>query len=1050
MNFFGITLRPMFIFGLVLLVLGLAPQDSLAQTPALTASPSSLSFGIPTGSPGGVSAPQTVTVNIPSGSATFNSVSAASPFSVTGNSCIGSITGPTTCEVSVTLTTLSSALQTANLVISYDIESSLTVPLSGAYGAIKLFDSTTVQNSFSGTSFTNLYTIGSSSLNLSCPATPKAKLSSTPDGSANVLVDNYIVLGINGTPVQTYLDNSTNDFSVTYTNNGQPLAYPLGNVCKGSDASPDTFGVNTYPECFSSSYRSNVSNYLSQNTDLFVSTGGVPALDVSIFLDQVQGDQTLPFPVQTSVSLLDAGGFIASSSLFLITDCSPAGIVPGGSITGNPITPGVPQTFTFDSAPGQNISLTSTNTGTGAVPIVTDIGIPQSQFSQLVVGTSAAPAVCLRLAGELDPSGNPMCKAFLIQCYNPNDGTTTGDNCVPSLSPSRNLLDQAQYTSPDAPAPTSSDPSQNFLSPSSPVNACRNLSSPSQSVVCAAGTGPGMLLGGDGWLADPLSQSNCALTGTLAGYLCPLDTLTQFNGAADPRTGSTTTGKNSIFIPVVNVPLPTTVTTTNANANSWVNSAAINATFVSNQASYNPTPSNPGGNGFTAAPPYSVTYGLTPASVPLPDTTFPVVTDTTKYADGTSTTGGNITPPINISSCSSQPVTTFTTTDSFSPGDGIYNLHYFTTDCAFTEGLVFNPTSGQLTDPTANWASFPYSTVGVDTAAPTFACSATPSTGSWYNSNQTVQCTVTDQNYVAGASGSGFLPLLANSIQGSPSEMVSVSTNVTSGAVNSAAPTSTVPGCDLAGNCVNVSGGPFKIDLQNPTITGPTLTPAASGNIYYVGGPAVTVSYSCSDGAGSGIATCSGPLASGSTIDTSAAAVGPHTFTVTSTDIAGNQSTASVTYTVAGASPADLWLTEVPITSDSIKRGTTGSFYAAVVNLSSPTASNVVVTTTFSAPSGVLGHLSAGYALVTCNLTGCTSLPNSTTACAVSGTIITCNVGQLPSVLASKYGVVVKINIPVSATAPLNTPFYSVSTVTSANDPRSSNNSYTEKYTVSR
>lgn len=1033
MKSLGISLRLIFVFSLVLLVLGLAPQGSLAQTPSISVSPSSLSFGIPTGSPGGVSAPQTVTVSITgSGSVTFGpaGITGASAFAIAGNSCAGTLTAPTTCDVSVTMTSQLNTLQTGSLVIAYDIESSLTVPLSGAYGAIKLFDSTTVQSSFSGVSFDAPNTIANVGLTLSCPAEPTASLSNTADGLGYVLVDNYLMMETAGSPVNALS--------------------PAGNVCTGGVT--DNFNNTTQQDCFSQAYRNAaVSNsILGDNTDTLTSpgngvlpggaAGGVAPINVSSFL-------TASSTTQASFTLTDAGGYVASSSLFLVTNCSPAGIVPGGSITGNPITEGVPQTFAFDSAPGQNISLASTNTGSGAVPIVTDIGIPQSQFSQLVTGTSAAPAVCLRLAGELDPSGNPMCKAFLIQCYNPTTMSTSGENCVPSLSTTRNLLDQAQYASPDAPVN-----GYNFLygpvgSPA--ADACSYALSNVANGSCAAGTGPGMLLGSDDWVS---SNVPCVFpsSSTLAGYLCPLDTLTQFKGAADAISGSTTTGKNSIFIPVVNVPLPTTATTTNANANGWVNSTTINATFVSNQATYNTSTSIPAANGFTAAPPYSVTYGLTPANVPLPDTTFPLAGDTTQYADGSSTTDGSITPPIKISSCTTRPVTTFTATGSFMPGDGIYNLHYFTTDCAFTEGLVFNPTTAQLTDPTANWASFPYSTVGVDTAAPAFICSATPNTGTWYNSNQTVQCTVTDQNYLAGTSGSGFLPLLANSIQGSPSEIVSVSTNVTSGAVSSTAPTNTLPACDLAGNCVNVSGGPFKIDLQNPTITGPTLTPAASGNIYYVGGAAVTVSYSCSDGTGSGIATCSGPLATGSTIDTSAAAVGTHTFTVTATDLAGNQSTASVTYTVAYAPPADLWLTELPITYDTIERGTTGNFYAAVVNLSSPTANNVVITTTFSAPSGVLGNLSAGYALVTCSFTGCTSLPNSTTACAVSGTIITCNVGQLPSLLASKYGVVIKINIPVSAAAPLYTAFYSVSTVTSANDPRSWNNSYTEKYTVSK
>ncbi len=44
------------------------------------------------------------------------------------------------------------------------------------------------------------------------------------------------------------------------------------------------------------------------------------------------------------------------------------------------------------------------------------------------------------------------------------------------------------------------------------------------------------------------------------------------------------------------------------------------------------------------------------------------------------------------------------------------------------------------------------------------------------------------------------------------------------------------------------------------------------------------------------MATCSGPVASGSNIDTSS--LGPKTFTVTSTDVAGNTSSLSVVYTV--------------------------------------------------------------------------------------------------------------------------------------------------------
>ena len=89
---------------------------------------------------------------------------------------------------------------------------------------------------------------------------------------------------------------------------------------------------------------------------------------------------------------------------------------------------------------------------------------------------------------------------------------------------------------------------------------------------------------------------------------------------------------------------------------------------------------------------------------------------------------------------------------------------------------------------------------------------------------------MTDQ-YTAGVAGSGFLPLVANSIQGSPSESVAVNTNAAANAVSvgvfaTAAPGNPTPGCDLAGNCVTVSTGPYNLDLQPPTITGPTFSSA--------------------------------------------------------------------------------------------------------------------------------------------------------------------------------------------------------------------------------
>jgi hypothetical protein len=80
------------------------------------------------------------------------------------------------------------------------------------------------------------------------------------------------------------------------------------------------------------------------------------------------------------------------------------------------------------------------------------------------------------------------------------------------------------------------------------------------------------------------------------------------------------------------------------------------------------------------------------------------------------------------------------------------------------------------------------------------------------------------------------------------------------------------------------------IDATNPTIS---ITRPASTT--YNLNQVVTASYSCSD-VGSGVATCSGTKANGQSIDTSS--IGAKTFTVNSTDNAGNSATKSVTYFV--------------------------------------------------------------------------------------------------------------------------------------------------------
>lgn len=83
-----------------------------------------------------------------------------------------------------------------------------------------------------------------------------------------------------------------------------------------------------------------------------------------------------------------------------------------------------------------------------------------------------------------------------------------------------------------------------------------------------------------------------------------------------------------------------------------------------------------------------------------------------------------------------------------------------------------------------------------------------------------------------------------------------------------------------------------------PDVTPPSITVSAPPQgAVYAKNQVVGASYSCSDEAGgSGLATCTAPVASGGALDTSTA--GEHTFTVTASDNAGNTAFVTHTYTV--------------------------------------------------------------------------------------------------------------------------------------------------------
>src|SRR5580692_10281068 len=134
--------------------------------------------------------------------------------------------------------------------------SALAPKLVAQNSSIQLFGPVDVRLSQSGAGYgASADIFNTTTLNLSCSASPTAVLSSTPDGSGNVLVDNNI-----------YVSNPT-------ANNGPT------NVCTGGTS--DQGG--TLQDCFTPNYQSaaNQGNITNADPDSSVATWGVPPINIS-------------------------------------------------------------------------------------------------------------------------------------------------------------------------------------------------------------------------------------------------------------------------------------------------------------------------------------------------------------------------------------------------------------------------------------------------------------------------------------------------------------------------------------------------------------------------------------------------------------------------------------------------------------------------------------------------------------------------------------------------------------------------------------------------
>jgi len=1136
----------------------LCPPWAHAQAiPSISGSPSALSFGVPTGttpptssaSPVVVSVYASVSSPVMFGTAGISGGSNPGDFNIQGDSCSGNtFTTVTSCQVSVTFTSTKAAgtLETATLSIPTTTANSLSVSMNGAYGAIKLWSSTPVLLSVQSAAINNLYVIASASVNLSCPTSPvTGRLSNTPDGLGNVMVDNYLTLSINNTPVNTYLGNlnpnGSDGYSALYPNqagSGGTLAYPLGNICQNSDGYPDTDNSgNTYPECFSAAYRADVLNLIGDNTDSITNSNNIiPAVNnntaggVTPLGSAPNGDLGANFftpnlsdanTLQAAFQALDSGYDYETSTLFLVTNCSQSGVVPGGTVTGTTVTPSTPtSTGVFDSTPNQNMSVTINNTGAtnpavNANPQFTDYGITQPQFQQLVNSTSAGPAACLLISGEVNPANNQlMCKGFQVQCYNadptdPNFGKVGGDYC--GTSTTRTLFDSVQFSSPDTPLPatianTFIGSCQSFVAattnPSVSNGTCVTSSLPSLNPSTLIG--PGFLLFGDGIVSKctvgpgcalgytvNTTPGSCALSGALANNLCPLNSLTSFLGAADGAPGgSTVPSRNSIYVPVMNMTLPRTTvcttwiscastpaTPTTVNANGWANSTNVTINFQSNAATYTPSGTNPISNGWTAAAPYSLTYLLLPASgpgaQPIPDPTYPPSGATSNFNPASGVNANYSASPICPTGLATTP---FATTASFSglTDGGLYNLPYFTTACDYSEELYFNPSSSQLSNAAANWASLPVLPFGVDADAPQINCpaasgSATPVNVNgtiWYGGTVTLTCSPTDsglsgiwkvngttqtlQTLSTGKAGyGGFVSTILQGPSSVPSYNVSAVGTRNGVALN--VPISQQTVTNAAGTSASFAATSYNIDMQAPSITGPafTLSGKSVSPPFIAGQGTITITYSCNDGTGSGVNTCtdaasslpsgttspvcsttSGVVTCTSTFAPSASNVGNYDVIVNSADNVNNTAQSSAPFSI-GYAPATVNIGALAVPLVAVP----GKPLAILVGAANTSpASNPVsiyganIAVQLQMPSTVLGtgSVTAAYADITCTSLPCTVTPKGGSACSVgTGTVngtttvsVSCPVGTIADFYTNKTGVVVNINLPISSKAP--------------------------------
>lgn len=652
------------------------------------------------------------------------------------------------------------------------------VPTILGQNAIRLFDPVNVRASAAGTGQgASAVTFNSATLNVTCSASPiTAVLSSSADSTGNVLVDNNVQVTVTG-----------------QSGGGGPV-----NVCRGgtADSTPNGSSQN----CFTKSYQQPASagQLTGQNPDTFVITGGVAPIDISSHL--------LPGAIQLKIDLVDAGDFLASSTLYLNTNCTQTGVTGPAAITGNPIPSTNPtaqqltQNFAFNPTTNQKVQFVydlseahaagSLSITPDTIPGTDDLPIDPTSFqTNLVKSTSFATSMCLIHSGELI-NGLPACKLFTLQCTVGTSKDESGAQCPVSSLPNeifQDIFDGPSFTLPDISTPNGPTFHQ----------------------------GVGFLMASEGWPGGPCTFD--AASG-LQNLPCPQNLLSNFSGPGLYSATGRTTHPNSEFMPVAQVPEDlTTVTVAGQQPGGWIRSSSADVTLSSQPPALAGT-NLAGVAAFVASPIQSITYGISAANqVPAP--AAPASTDTVVTNSIPCPAPANPLDP---------PATVFTTDPQTLSGfsDGNYLVHYFAQDCAGTEELKFSQDGG------GSWSTSYYTyPINVDTVPPVVASGPvlSPPTGS--SGSYAVGDAVTAR-YSCTDERSGIVRCGASTF--SPGSAV-LSTGTINSFVDTFTPgpkTYTVTVVDAAGNQSSASANyvvtaydaAIKITLSQTTVTYPLGT----------------------------------------------------------------------------------------------------------------------------------------------------------------------------------------------------------------------------------